>query len=118
MQRNVLDMNCGSRQVLNLISDRWSVLIIYALEDKALRYGEVQEIVTGISQKMLTQSLKNLERNGIVKREAFAEIPPRVEYSLTPLGQTLFEPLKALCRWAEKNMDGVTAARESFEDNP
>lgn len=117
MQANVLDMNCGSRQVLNLISDRWSVLIIYALENKTLRYIELQTIVTGVSQKMLTQSLKALERNGIVKREAFAEIPPRVEYSLTDLGRSLFEPLKALCYWSEKNMGKVMAAREVYKSS-
>ena len=104
MQPNVLDMNCGSRQVLNLIADRWSVLIIYALEDKTLRYSEIKTLITGISQKMLTQSLKALERNGIVKRKAFAEIPPRVEYSLTELGSSLFTPLKALCQWSEKHI--------------
>ena len=102
---------CGSRQVLDLIADKWAVIVIYVLARGTRRFGELQRTVAGVSQKMLTQTLRGLERDGLVERKVFPVIPPRVEYSLSPLGETLVEPLSALCRWAEDHYWEVERAR-------
>ena len=112
---NVLDPTCGSRQVLNLIADRWTALVIYTICDKTLRYSDLEKQIGGISQKMLTQTLRELERNGIVRRTVYPVVPPHVEYTLTPLGLTLIEALHALCHWAEQHALEVIAARESYD---
>lgn len=113
-QPDVLNPNCGSRQTLDLIGDRWSVLVIHALAHEARRYGELGRFIRGISQKMLTETLRALERDGIVDRTVYPVVPPRVEYALTPLGRTLLEPLNALCRWAEEHLDEVEHARDVY----
>src|SRR5258706_1070806 len=97
---NVFDPNCGSRQVLDLLADKWSMLAIYALANGTRRYNELQRMIGGVSQKMLTQTLRDLERDGIVARTVYPVIPPKVEYALTPLGVTLIEPLSAICKWS------------------
>ena len=102
---------CGSRQVLDLVADKWAVIVIYVLARGTRRFGELQRTVAGVSQKMLTQTLRGLERDGLVERKVYAVIPPRVEYSLSPLGETLVEPLSALCRWAEDHYWEVERAR-------
>jgi len=94
---NVLDHACPSQQALALIADKWTALVIYALSSGTLRFSELQRTVGGISQKMLTQVLRGLERDGLVLRVVFPEVPPRTEYTLTPLGRTLTKPLGALC---------------------
>lgn len=110
-QPDVFNPNCDSRQVLALLADRWSMLVIYALGRRVRRHGEIKAMVGGISQKMLTQTLRALERDGIVARTAYPEVPPRVEYALTPLGHTLMTPLGAVCRWAQSHLSEVRAAR-------
>jgi DNA-binding HxlR family transcriptional regulator len=112
-QPNVFDPNCDSRQVLALVADRWSMLVIYALSSGVKRHGELKRMIGGISQKMLTQTLRSLERDGIVRRRVHAVVPPRVEYSLTALGKTLLGPLRSICRWAENHISQVRAAREN-----
>jgi len=112
---NVFDPHCGSREVLGLIADKWSMLTIYALADGVKRYNELQRLIGGISQKMLTQTLRSLERDGIVERKIYPVIPPKVEYSLTPLGQTLLESLSAICRWSEAHLAEVQAARQAHD---
>lgn len=112
-QPNVFDPNCGSRRVLDIIADKWSAIVIYALARGHCRYRELQREIGGVSQKVLTATLRELERDGIVKRRVYAEVPPRVEYSLTPLGETLTEPLAAICTWAEDHLAEVDAARAS-----
>lgn len=107
--------NCPSRQLVDRIGDRWTVLIIGALASGPARYGELAESVAGISPRMLSQTLKALERDGLVAREAFAEIPPRVVYSLTPSGESLRPVLLAVETWARQHMPGVLAAREVFD---
>jgi DNA-binding HxlR family transcriptional regulator len=102
---------CGSREVLDRIADRWTALIIYALSRGTLRYSELQRKIAGVSQKMLTQTLRSLERDGLVERKVYPVVPPKVEYSLTPLGRTLIEPLRAICRWAEQHLSELQAAR-------
>jgi DNA-binding HxlR family transcriptional regulator len=109
VQPNVFDAQCGSRQVLNLIGDRWTMLVLYALRHDARRYGEL--LIGGISQKMLTQVLRKLERDGIVARKVYPVVPPHVEYRLTPLGKTLLRPLSAICRWAEEHLSEIAEAQ-------
>ncbi len=108
---SVFDPRCGSQRVLELIANRWTALVIYALAGGTLRYSELKRRIGGISQKMLTQTVRRLEDEGLVERRAYPVIPPKVEYSLTPLGQTLIEPLRAVCRWAETHLSELKPAR-------
>lgn len=104
--------NCPSRQLLDRIGDRWTALILGTLESGPLRFSEVARRIEGISQKMLTQTLRALERDGLVTRTVYAEVPPRVEYELTALGRSLREPLRALEAWATTHMPDVLDARQ------
>jgi DNA-binding HxlR family transcriptional regulator len=108
---DIFNANCDSRQVLALIADRWSMLVIYALSRRTRRHGELKRMIGGISQKMLTQTLRALEQDGLVTRSTYDELPRRVEYSLTPLGRTLLQPLQSICRWAQNHLPQVRAAR-------
>ena len=110
---NVLNAQCPTRLVLDLIADKWTTLVIYLLSQGTKRYGELQREIGGISQKMLTQTLRKLEGEGLVKRTVYPEIPPRTEYTLTELGTTLREPLGALCQWAEIHIGEVEKARQA-----
>ena len=112
---DVYDKNCPTRHALDRIADKYTVLVIIFLQDRPRRFGELQRMITGISQKMLTQTLRSLERDGLVTRTVYPEVPPRVEYALTPLGQTLIEPLAALRGWAETNIDALLAAQASYD---
>jgi DNA-binding HxlR family transcriptional regulator len=116
-QIDVCDANCPSRQVLDLIANKWTAIIIYLLSQGTKRYNQLQREIGGISQKMLTQTLRRLERDGIVKRKVYAVVPPMVEYSLTPLGETLIEPLCKLCDWAQTHIPAVEAARTQYDEN-
>lgn len=111
MKPNVFSADCGSQQVLELIADKWTALVIYALAQGTKRYSELQREIGGVSQKMLTQTLRSLERDGLVQRKIYPVVPPKVEYSLTPLGRTLIEPLRAICKWAEAHLHQLRAAR-------
>lgn len=115
-QLSVCNAECPSRQVLDLIADKWTAIIIYRLAQDTKRYSQLQREINGISQKMLTQTLRSLERDGIVERKVYAVVPPMVEYSLTPLGQTLIEPLCQLCKWAETHIPEVEVARGSYDN--
>lgn len=108
--------DCPTRQVLDFIGDKWSVLIIGLLEAEPLRFSELQRSIHGISQKMLAQTLRTLERDGLVEREVYAEVPPRVTYTLTPLGTTLCAPLAAIRGWAEAHIDEVTRAQTRYDE--
>ena len=108
--------NCPARQLLDRIADKWTTLVIGILaENGTRRFGELRTAIGGISQKMLTQTLRDMERDGLVRRTVYAVIPPRVEYSLTPLGETLCEPLNALADWSHAHMDQVRAAQAQFD---
>lgn len=109
------DRNCPSRRLLDRIGDRWTVLIIGTLVDGPRRFSEVQAAVDGISQKMLTQTLRALERDGLVSRTVYPEVPPRVVYELTSTGNSLREPLHALTTWAITNMPEVSSAQENYD---
>jgi DNA-binding HxlR family transcriptional regulator len=106
-----MDAQCPSRLVLDRIADKWTALIIQVLANGTKRYAELQREIGGISQKMLTQTLRSLERDGLVQRKVHPVVPPKVEYSLTKLGRTLIEPLHALCRWSEKHLAELQANR-------
>ncbi len=108
---SVLDAQCPSRLVLDRIADKWTALIIQILARGTMRYAALQREIGGISQKMLTQTLRSLERDGLVQRTVHPVVPPKVEYSLTRLGRTLIEPLHALCRWSEKHLAELQANR-------
>ena len=101
-----------TREVLDLITDKWVINLIYALSEGTRRFGQLEREVGGISQKMLTQTLRGLERDGLIERRVYPVVPPRVEYSLTPLGKTLVGPLMALRDWAVKHTGKVEAARD------
>ena len=113
---NVFSDKCGSQQVLELIANKWTALVIYALAQGTRRYSELQREIGGVSQKMLTQTLRNLEQDGLVQRRVYPVVPPKVEYSLTPLGRTLIDPLRAICKWAEQHLHKLQAARASHAD--
>ena len=109
---NILSSQCPTRKALELIADKWTTLVIHILAGGTLRYSELHRTIDGISQKMLTQTLRDLESNGLVLRKVYPEVPPRTEYSLTPLGLTLTEPLGALCAWAERHLPKLGKARQ------
>src|SRR5437870_8077137 len=108
---SVLDAQCPSRLVLDRIADKWTALIIQLLSKQTMRYAELHREIGGISQKMLTQTLRSLERDGLVLRKAYPVAPPKVEYSLTRFGRTLIDPLHALCRWSERHLPELQANR-------
>ncbi|MFI6031543.1 winged helix-turn-helix transcriptional regulator [Amycolatopsis magusensis] len=109
------DRDCPTRQLLDRIGDQWTVLIVGTLGGGPLRFTEIGRRVQGISQKMLTQTLRALVRDGILERRMYAEIPPRVEYELTDLGRDLAEPLSMLAEWAKAHMGRVQEARDSYD---
>ncbi|WP_425308072.1 helix-turn-helix domain-containing protein [Ammonicoccus fulvus] len=115
-QWDVLVATCPSRTSLARIANKWTAIIVIALGAERLRFTELRTRVQGISGKVLTETLRDLERHGIVARHAYAEIPPRVEYELTDLGRTLFAPLRALGDWAEQHIDEVERARDAYDD--
>ncbi len=106
-----MDDGGAVRQVLDRISDKWSLLVIAALRNGPLRFGELEKSITGISQRMLTLTLKHLTEDGLVSRTAYAEVPPRVEYEVTPLGKTLVPLVIALAEWALEHRDEINANR-------
>ncbi|MEY2538779.1 MAG: hypothetical protein QOG67_2519 [Verrucomicrobiota bacterium] len=108
---SVLDAQCPSRLVLDRIADKWTALVIQVLASGTLRYAALRREIGGISQKMLTQTLRSLERDGLVQRKVHPVVPPKVEYALTRLGRTLIEPLQGLCRWSEKHLPELEANR-------
>lgn len=103
------------KDVLNRIGDKWSVQIVDLLGDGAMRFSDLRRAIEGISQRMLTLTLRGLERDGLVTRTVFPEIPPRVEYELTRLGKTLLEPIQGLAEWADRNRTSIQDARATFD---
>jgi DNA-binding HxlR family transcriptional regulator len=107
---------CGAMgDILNRIGDKWSVMVVGHLTRKTMRFNELRHSIGGISQRMLTLTLRNLERDGLVTRTVFPEIPPRVEYQLTELGRTLTDPLDTLWNWAALHMASVNEARANYD---
>jgi DNA-binding HxlR family transcriptional regulator len=107
----VLPSACPSRAVLDHVTSKWGVLVLVALSERTLRWGELRRVVEGISEKMLASTLRTLEADGLVLREATPSIPPRVDYSLTPLGRDLAAHLLPLMTWIAGHADGMLAGR-------
>jgi DNA-binding HxlR family transcriptional regulator len=107
--------DCPSRRVLEHVTSRWGVLVLATLLDGTLRFSELRRHIAGVSEKMLAQTLRTLERDGFVHREAHPVIPPRVEYSLTPLGQDVAKQVWTLARWVEGNLSQVITAAEKYD---
>lgn len=107
--------DCPTRRILDRIGDRWTVLIVGALGDGTARFSELRRRIEGVSQKMLTQTLRGLERDGLVERTVHPEVPVRVEYTLTDAGRTLQAPLLALQEWAIEHHSHITASQEAFD---
>ncbi|MBX3531063.1 MAG: helix-turn-helix transcriptional regulator [Rhizobiaceae bacterium] len=107
--------NCPIRNVVDVISGKWSSLLLMALAEKPYRFGALRRLVPDISQRMLTQTLRDLQRDGYVHREVFATTPPSVEYSLTDMGRSMYGAMEHLLHWAENNYPGVQAARRDYD---
>ena len=107
--------NCPTRQILDRVGDKWAVLILLLLRSEPMRFNQLRRAIEGISQKMLSQVLKSLERDGLIKRRVFATVPVTVEYSITPLGQTLAAAVDHLRDWAEENLKEVLSAQRRYD---
>jgi DNA-binding HxlR family transcriptional regulator len=107
--------SCGLEAALEVIGGKWKVLILWALRSEAQRFGELRRLVQGISEKMLIQHLKEMQTDGIVARKDFKEVPPRVEYALTPFGRSLNAALTPLCEWGTLHMKRIEACKEAAE---
>lgn len=112
---DIYDDRCPTRQVLARLADKWALLVLGRLERGPEGFNNLRRGISGISQKMLTQTLRKLERDGLVSRKVFLTVPVTVEYRLTPLGSTLTETVTVLAGWVENNMDAVLAAQVAFD---
>ncbi|MEO3978490.1 helix-turn-helix domain-containing protein [Streptomyces sp. CAU 1734] len=114
---DVNEAGCASRAVLEHVTSRWGVLVLAALLERSYRFSELRRAIGGVSEKMLAQTLRTLERDGLVHRDAKPVIPPRVDYTLTPLGREAAEQVWALARWAEGRLPAVELAREEYDES-
>lgn len=112
---NIYTKDCPIRLVLDRIADKWTVLIVGSLMYDTKRFGELRKEIEGISQKMLTQTLRGMERDGLVKRKAYPTIPPKVEYSLTKSGESLIQILLDIREWSESNIESILDARKKYD---
>ncbi len=112
---DVYSAECPTRQILDRVGDKWAVLILLLLGEEAMRFNQLRRAIEGISQTMLSQVLKSLERDGLIKRRAIATVPVTVEYSITPLGSTLAAAVDPLRDWAEHNLKEVLAAQRRYD---
>ncbi|MEU4191352.1 helix-turn-helix domain-containing protein [Kribbella sp. NPDC026611] len=115
---NVMAATCPSRTVLHRIGARWTVFVVNALADGPRRFTELKTHIQGITPKVLTETLRSLELDGLISRQDYDENPPRVEYTLTPLGQSLLVPLRAVRLWAEEHVPDIEAARARLSPEP
>lgn len=115
---NAYEAGCPTRLVLDRIADKWTVLIVGRLAPGARRFGELRRAIAGISPKVLTQKLRELERDGVLTRRIYPSVPPKVEYRLTPLGQTLIGLLDAIRDWSETHIEAVVAAQRAYDMRP
>lgn len=111
----VVDPQCPVRDVLDRIGDKWSTLILVTLANGPRRFSEARRAIPDISKRMLTQTFRELERDGLIARAVFPTKPPSVEYRLTPLGETMLEPLRALADWANRSHEAIKNARLAFD---
>ncbi|MDT3446754.1 MULTISPECIES: helix-turn-helix domain-containing protein [unclassified Pseudofrankia] len=113
---DILVLGCPMRQVLDRVGDKWSVLVVAVLSKGGpRRFTELRDTIGGVTPKVLTQTLRGMERDGLLTRTVFAQVPPRVDYELTPLGWSLRAPLEAILEWAEKHITEVTTARDAHD---
>jgi len=112
---NAYAVACPSRLVLDRVADKWTVLVLGALVRRPTRFNQLRREIEGLSQKVLSQTLKNLERDGLVTRKAFATVPVTVEYSVTPLGETLASKMGGLLEWAEANVGEILEAQTRYD---
>ncbi len=112
---NAYVAECPSRQVLDAISDKWVTLVLSALSDGPLRYSDLARRIAGVSQKMLTQTVRTLERDGLLTRTITPAVPVRVDYELTPLGQTILPVVRAIKQWSEAHIEQIHAARATYD---
>ncbi|MFC4947104.1 winged helix-turn-helix transcriptional regulator [Pseudonocardia sp. GCM10023141] len=108
--------DCEVRQILDRIADKWSLLVIALLDTRTLRFTELQREIDGVSQRMLTVTLRQLERDGLVHRTVHPVVPPRVDYGLTPLGSTLHQTIQALVSWTEMHQREIASARAAYDE--
>lgn len=107
--------DCEVRQILDRVADKWSLLAIALLDERTMRFTELLRTIDGVSQRMLTVTLRQLERDGLVRRTVYPVVPPRVEYALTPLGATLHDTIQALVAWTEEHQPEIAAARADYD---
>jgi DNA-binding HxlR family transcriptional regulator len=110
--------NCKAREVLGRIGSKWSIYVISMLGEQTMRFGDLKKSIDGISQRMLTVTLRTLERDGLVRRTVYPVVPPRVEYTLTPLGATLLDVVGTMAQWAEEHVPEIDAARTAYDARP
>ncbi|MGW3569165.1 winged helix-turn-helix transcriptional regulator [Streptomyces sp. NPDC000941] len=106
---------CEVRQILDRVADKWSLLVIALLDVRTMRFTELRREIDGVSQRMLTVTLRHLERDGLVRRTVHPVVPPRVDYQLTPLGATLHDTIQALVTWTEDHQGEIAAARTAYD---
>ena len=116
--QSVESVHCPVRDVLDCIGDKWSILMIMTLATRPQRFSELRRAIRDISKRMLTQTLRDLERDGLITRHVFPTKPPSVEYGLSPLGQSLLDPMASLIDWAERRYSDIHAARVRFDGAP
>ncbi|MBD3944642.1 winged helix-turn-helix transcriptional regulator [Nocardioides ganghwensis] len=112
---DAFDPDCPTRVVLDRIGDKWTVLVIGALQDGPLRFSVLRVRVGGVAAKVLTQTLRAMERDGLLTRTVHAQVPPRVDYELTDLGASLTGPIQTLTDWAETHLSQILGARETYD---
>ncbi len=110
-----VDPQCPVRDVLDRIGDKWSTLVLVTLAEGPRRFSEVRRAIPDISKRMLSQTFRNLERDGLIARTVFPTKPPSVEYRLTPLGETILDPLRTLADWANRSHEAIKKARRAFD---
>jgi DNA-binding HxlR family transcriptional regulator len=113
---DLFNPDCATRLVLDRIGDKWTVLVVLLLSDGPMRFSELRAQLGAVAPKVLTQTLRRIERDGLVTREIFAEVPPRVEYTLTELGRSLTEPIAVIGDWAETHLGQITAAQDAYDE--
>lgn len=115
LRYDVYEDRCPTRMVLDRIADKWALLVLDRLDQGPVRFNQLRRDIKGVSQKVLSQILKRLERDGLISRTVFPTVPVRVEYALTDLGRTLTDTVATLAHWAERNMDAVLAAQAAYD---
>jgi DNA-binding HxlR family transcriptional regulator len=113
---NVYEDRCPTREVLDRLADKWALLILDRLRKEPVRFNQLRRDIKGISQKVLSQSLKKLERDGLLTRSVYATVPVSVEYALTDLGRSLIQTVSAFAHWAERHMDAVLLAQSKYDE--